>query len=517
MATQFEQWFGASARARRTRRRAAIVAGIVAVPLALSVTVLLYHPHDTGPRAGDRADGQGEERDIALAKAAAGTNDESPAALMPAPAAALRPSVDPEAVETVDFRPGVPLGETDIPVVASVDPTGPVRELPQRKADPPIDGSWSQTAAVAFSAASAGPSASVTAAPDPGRVMSALVQPAVGGGLTPPGATLPGVSPRTPLPAVPGTPMTPTSAVIPAATGPAGTVPVATSPIVNPAAVPSAITPVVSTTPLAPAPAPAVPSPVIIPAAAPAPVAPIASVLPAAPSPVPMAFASPATAAPSAAPRPGSSPANPIMPVGTAPDGALRLPVPGGKAWSFFDPILAIGYNYELRPTDPAQDLTFGITDIRAVTKVGDGKYQLFLFDVGADQFVDVHQEIDADPNGDFNVVQFLQSLSPAQDAEFGVTDPSDGLTRFSLRGIDPSAGLDPNDPDAFITGLQFTGTIDGNLFITPLLIDTATGAPPDVAPEAREVQLAVSEPATLALMSGGLLLLGPVRRRANR
>jgi len=174
--------------------------------------------------------------------------------------------------------------------------------------------------------------------------------------------------------------------------------------------------------------------------------------------------------------------------------------------------VVAIGFNYELRPTDPNQSLSFGITDIRIPTKIGNGVYDLVLFDKTLQQYVDVNQTIAADPNGDFKVVDFLASLTKAQDAEFGIIDPNLGLTQFGIRGIDPSAGLDPNDGNAFITGLEFVGTINGNLFITPLTLDTSTGV--KALGTTRDPSL-VPEPTTLALLGSGLLGL-ILRRRRN-
>ena len=210
---------------------------------------------------------------------------------------------------------------------------------------------------------------------------------------------------------------------------------------------------------------------------------------------------------------PGQNPSNPIMPNNPSATGPNILPIPkGANGWTYFDPLVAIGYNYQLQASNPGSPLTFGITDIRAVTQIGTGQYQLFLFDVLSNSFVDVGQQILAGANSDFDVVAYLKTLNQAQDAEFGIIDPNAGLTQFSLRGIDPSAGLDPNDPNAFITGLMFDGTINGILAITPLELDTSTGNDPDGT--TRLVNLTVPEPGTMTVFGLGLLGMAWLRRR---
>jgi hypothetical protein len=210
---------------------------------------------------------------------------------------------------------------------------------------------------------------------------------------------------------------------------------------------------------------------------------------------------------------PGQTADNPVKPSNDGPVFELPITACSGKtcqSWQYFDPIVAIGYNYQLKPTDPSSPLTFGITAIKAPTKIGDGKYELYLYNVITGSYVDVGQEIDADPNNSFDVVAYLQSLNPAQDAEFGISDPEMGLNQFSIRGIDPSAGVDPNDPNAFITGLLFTGEINGNLFITPLTVDTDQGGDGVVAvadAPTREIEV-VSEPHSLSVFVLGLLLM---------
>jgi hypothetical protein len=159
-------------------------------------------------------------------------------------------------------------------------------------------------------------------------------------------------------------------------------------------------------------------------------------------------------------------------------------------------------------------------------TKVGSGVYDLWLYDTLTGTYVDsknfspsgqtitIAADPSANPKGSFNVVNFLLSLTPQEEHELGITNPSLGLTEFSLRGIDPAAGLDPEDPNAFITGLLFGGDINGDLIITPLAVDSNTGLPVD-PPSFTE---AIPEPGTIVLFITGLLSLGLLgRRRTGR
>jgi hypothetical protein len=177
--------------------------------------------------------------------------------------------------------------------------------------------------------------------------------------------------------------------------------------------------------------------------------------------------------------------------------------------WEFFDPIVAVGYRYKL-VTDDGQNPTFGIVGIQVPTRVGDGVYDIFLCKAGDTTICDIDtgQTVtanDGDPTQNiFDVVAYLEGLTPDQLALLGITDPEDGITAFALRGIDPGAGLDPNDPLAFVTGLLFTGVVDGNVVITPEVVD-----PPDPSDPAQ-----VPEPASLGILASSLLLFGRRRRR---
>jgi hypothetical protein len=156
-----------------------------------------------------------------------------------------------------------------------------------------------------------------------------------------------------------------------------------------------------------------------------------------------------------------------------------------GAETIFIDPEIAIGYDYAIGPGDPF------FTSV-LLPDIGDGLFDLWLFDPAGDPFdtlIDVGQGI---------VFDFTTQLSGFQ-SDLGY-DPSGGIDRFRILGIETSAGLDPNDATAFATGLTFAA--DGRF--------TGTMTP---------ITTSVPEPPTLAVLLVGLTGLGVlvlVRRRTG-
>ena len=167
---------------------------------------------------------------------------------------------------------------------------------------------------------------------------------------------------------------------------------------------------------------------------------------------------------------PGSEPSNPLMPVATEAGFAFDFNVQANTR-VFIDPEVAVGYDYTI--TGGAAGQSFA--SVLISTNVGDGQYSLWLWDGSS----------------------FVQTamLGTNEAYDFGVG----GVTRFSIRGIETTANLDPNNPTAFVTGLTFTQT--GAVSMTQLPI-TVTAVP---------------EPEPAAMMLLGLGVLGAWTRRSKR
>lgn len=113
------------------------------------------------------------------------------------------------------------------------------------------------------------------------------------------------------------------------------------------------------------------------------------------------------------------------------------------------DPVVAVGFDYQIGAGDP---------NFASVTlpDVGDGLFDLFLFD-GTDWLLEA-------------------TLQAGIEFDFGVN----GVDRFRVLGIETSAGVNPSDTTAFITGVSFTA--DGRFTGTMTPITAEVPEPPMLA-----------------------------------
>ncbi len=137
----------------------------------------------------------------------------------------------------------------------------------------------------------------------------------------------------------------------------------------------------------------------------------------------------------------------------------------------FIDPLVAIGYDYVVNSGPNIQTALFPV-----VTGDTDG-YDIFGFNTGTSLY-------------DIN----LGHVGAGDVFDFGLG----GVNRFRLSDIDITAGLDPTDTQAFVTGLTFVAAGDVSMTQTPLTLDVPANVP---------------EPSTIALFLAGLLGYRVVRR----
>ncbi len=107
----------------------------------------------------------------------------------------------------------------------------------------------------------------------------------------------------------------------------------------------------------------------------------------------------------------------------------------------FIDPIVAVGYDYAIGVKDSVRFASV------TLPKAGDDLFDLYLFD-----------------GSDFYLAK--RNLKAGETFYFG----PEGVEVFRILGIEPSAGLDPQNKTAFITGLTFVGSGEFTGTMTPLL-----------------------------------------------
>ncbi|MBE9214490.1 PEP-CTERM sorting domain-containing protein [Plectonema cf. radiosum LEGE 06105] len=128
---------------------------------------------------------------------------------------------------------------------------------------------------------------------------------------------------------------------------------------------------------------------------------------------------------------PGSSPENPLLPVITEEGFNFDFNIINPTVPIFIDPVIAVGYSYIV-------DNGPNIASVLLPTGIGDDLYDLFLFDAALNDYIDSGFDITGGNTYDF---------------------ASSGVDRFRILGIETSAGLDPNNPTAFVTGLTFVNS----------------------------------------------------------
>lgn len=144
----------------------------------------------------------------------------------------------------------------------------------------------------------------------------------------------------------------------------------------------------------------------------------------------------------------------------------FNVEVVAGQTY-YIDPVVAVGYDYEIGVGDP------NFQTVVLPSGIGDGLFDIFGFDSVGD------------------LVLLAQDWLAGAVFNFGVG----GVSRFRVTDIETSAGLDPANATAFVTGLTFTGSGRFTGTQTPLTLE-------------------IPEPSGIALLGAGIIGLLVVRRR---
>jgi hypothetical protein len=167
---------------------------------------------------------------------------------------------------------------------------------------------------------------------------------------------------------------------------------------------------------------------------------------------------------------PGETAANPLLPVVVNGSFTFDFNVVIPTQRIFIDPIVAVGYDYVV--TDGPL-----ITSVNFTTDVNDANgYDLF----------------------DINGTRLATGLRVGEIFTF-----ANAVSGFRVAGIDPAAGLDPTNTNAFVTGLTFANAGRVQMSQTPITFDTGTTVPPGNVPLPGSIAL---------LLIGGLFMARKLR-----
>lgn len=153
------------------------------------------------------------------------------------------------------------------------------------------------------------------------------------------------------------------------------------------------------------------------------------------------------------------------------PDGSFlfNFSVVAGQTY-YIDPPVSVGYDYRVGVGNPS------FKSVVLPIGVGDGKYDIFGLGLSGEATLLAHDWLGG------SVFDFV----------------GPGIDGFRIGAIEESAGLDPSDVTAFVTGLTFAGNGVFTGTQKPITLDVS----------------AVPEPETYALMLAGLVVCGFAARR---
>ncbi len=143
--------------------------------------------------------------------------------------------------------------------------------------------------------------------------------------------------------------------------------------------------------------------------------------------------------------QPGYTADNPLLPDVVQPSGRYDFQLDmsatdlGQNFCVFIDPVAATGYHYSVDPGDPL----FSVVYIPEALPLGDSEFDLEV--AGA-----TYPILAGVP---FDLTQIA----------------AEGVSEFTITGIDPAEGLDPADPSAFPTGLMFASPGVANVSMMPI------------------------------------------------